>query len=153
MIFNLERPIADQLLDSILEHPEEWETVLVSGNPCKHRHKNGVELWIQNEITGNVAIWEPASCKAIEFTEEEKRRLHKAVIQIRKETDAQRLADAKNTFVQLMNKGKTPPRNWNVVHPKDSEDPINYFNKVAWAGTALIVIAICLSILAYYLGI
>lgn len=106
MIFNLERPIVDQLLDSILEHPEEWEIVLVSGNPCKHRHKNGVELWVQNEVTGNIGIWEPASCKAIEFTEEEKRRLHKAVIQIRKETEAQRLADAKNIFIQLMNKEK-----------------------------------------------
>jgi len=104
MIFNLERPIADQLIESILDYPEEWEIVLVSGNPIKHVHKNGVEIWVAKNQPCLVELWKPDTIKLIELTDEDKRRIYKAVIQIREETDARRLADAKNTLVQLMNK-------------------------------------------------
>ena len=127
MIFTIERPIADQLVESILDYPEEWEIGLVSGKPRKHCHKNGVEVWVDELSCSSVELWSPSILRGIELAPEDKQRIYNAVHQIRKENEERRLEKARKTLFAMMNKGKHP-----------GKDPINTFNYVAWAAIGMV---------------
>jgi hypothetical protein len=132
MKFTADRPIGDQLLESILEHPEDWDTGKDLEKPSIHRHKNGVEIWAYGLADG-VKIWAPTEAKGIVvFTAEEKQLLFKAIESRRTELRDQRFRKATQLVLDKMNYVEPSPSTAIAWLTKD--DGPNDLPGASWAG-------------------
>jgi len=84
MKFTIDRPIPDQILESILEEPHKWKTIYSGGEATSEQHWNGVEIWSYLG-SRNVKIHRPEKLRVIEFTDDEQERLYQAIIQRRED--------------------------------------------------------------------
>lgn len=96
MIFTLERPISDQLVESILEHPEEWT---ICHN--RHYHKSGLRLGFDGTRTFVYGL-----CEDIIFTQDESALISKAAKTMREEDKAAKDKKAKARLISIMNRSE-----------------------------------------------
>jgi len=115
--FTTQRPIGDQLLESILEHPNEWEIrsvlrgALDRGSSVILEHnRSGLTLHVYP--TNRIIIappamgWESPSDMVIEslkFSDEENNRICKAVMELKKEKKLEERKSAEQALVDLLN--------------------------------------------------
>jgi len=102
MKFTVDRPVADQILESILEEPHKWKTVHYGGHAASQKHKSGLEIWAQIK-PGDVKIFSPANLKVIKFTEEQQTRIFNAIVQLRLDTKLDEKAVAKEKIIDMLN--------------------------------------------------
>ena len=109
MIFTTDRSIGDQLLESILEYPEDWDVGNDLEKPSTHKHKNGVEIWAYID-PNDTKIWAPAEAKGVViFTNEEKQRLFKVIEARRTELRETRFRKSTKLVIDKMNYVEPPP--------------------------------------------
>jgi len=97
--FNTERPLADQIVESIVEYPEEWKA-----GAHGYRHKSGLYVWVTDYV-GGVEVHSPI---CIQFTAEEKQLIFNVVQTHKVNAAAQKKKGNKKRAVALLNKSKEP---------------------------------------------
>ena len=103
MKFSVERPIADQILESILEEPHKWKATYSGGSAVIQQHRSGLEIWVYNSPS-DVKFWGSAATLATgKFTLEEKTRIFNAVMQLREETEGRNQKGDKKKIIGMLN--------------------------------------------------
>jgi len=98
------------VVDSIIEHSDEWHIRLVGGDPVIHVHKSGIGVWCYYD---EVRFYEPEYAKAIEISKEEKALLGNAIRNDRKGKEkALRLAAVKRCMAQFNKKETEVSISW-----------------------------------------
>lgn len=101
--FNASRPLPDQILESILDYPDEWN--FDDSNDAVYQHEpSGLALWV-NASPARTRICKPQKwCDALaSFTLEEKTRIFKTVMEAKQERNLIRQKAAEKAIVNMLN--------------------------------------------------
>jgi hypothetical protein len=113
--FDISRPVPGQILESILDHSEEWEVVLSGTDPVIHHHKSGLDIWSYKSAR-DVKVYKPSEIsESIEFTEEDKDHIFKAIGQIREERRDTKREECKAEVIKMLNVAPSPKLSWKSV--------------------------------------